>query len=150
MGKNLTMMVFEGVFSCCDRRHEGQTYCDKEHLIPSILGLYYLVLRHRYQPEFKRIFEFVQANKDRLYPSSFPFALPDGNTEERELFGELIPAMEKYCSNEKSEPKAIKIRHPDFFLFLPANLSLFSINQTQTKTIKSNSFIAKSNYHPSK
>jgi len=63
----------------------------------------------------------------------------------------LDPKQNKTNQSRKLSKFAIT---PIFFLFfLPAKLSLFSINQTQNKKkyqIEFLSYIAKSNHHPSK
>eukprot|EP00660_Eupelagonema_oceanica_P007302 gene7302-15496_t len=36
----LSLSVFDGDFSCCAIGHKGTNQCDKEALMPAILGLY--------------------------------------------------------------------------------------------------------------
>lgn len=41
----ISLSVFDGDFSCCAMGHRGMISCDKEALMPAILGLYSLVLK---------------------------------------------------------------------------------------------------------
>eukprot|EP00660_Eupelagonema_oceanica_P001851 gene1851-16614_t len=41
----LSLSVFDGDFSCCAMQHKGMASCDKEALMPAMLGLYSLVLK---------------------------------------------------------------------------------------------------------
>jgi hypothetical protein len=92
--QSLSLRVFEGAFSCCAMGHKNQTYCDKEQLVQSVLGLYFKTLSMQDDPTRKMVLEHIQEAKERFFPSFFTFSLPGGRQEERELFGDLVSTME--------------------------------------------------------
>merc|ERR1719221_501208 len=101
--QSLSLRVFEGAFSCCAMGHKNQAYCDKERLVQSVLGLYFKTLSMQDDPSRKVVLEHIEASKDRFFPAFFEFSLPDGRTEERELFGDLVSTMEVHAKRTLRE-----------------------------------------------
>jgi hypothetical protein len=95
---SLSMYVFEGEFSCCQQKHIKSS-CDKEALVEPVLGLYSLVLRQvRAGVNLQRmdpVLQHIRENKERFFPTTYTFQT-EGSMEERELFGPLVEASEKY------------------------------------------------------
>jgi hypothetical protein len=92
--ENLSLEVFEGKFSCCEMGHKHQPWCDREKLVESVLGLYYHLLTQAEDPTVQVVLDHIKGNKERFFPKHFDFALEDGTTEPRELFGELVVMLE--------------------------------------------------------
>jgi len=95
---SLSMYVFEGEFSCCQQKHIKST-CDKEALVEPVLGLYSLVLRQvRAGINLQRmdpVLQHIRENKERFFPTTYRFHT-EGSVEDRELFGPLVEASERY------------------------------------------------------
>merc|ERR1719188_570480 len=77
---SLSMSVFEGMFSCCQQGHKCGV-CDKESLVEQVL-------------------QHIRQSTQRFFPKSYTFEVSnlDGSktTEERELFGPLVEALEQH------------------------------------------------------
>jgi len=103
---SLSMSVFEGTFSCCQQGHKCGV-CDKESLVEPVLGLYSLLLRQvngaggdRASRHMEQVLRHIRQSTQRFFPKSYTFEVsnPDGSktTEERELFGPLVEALEQH------------------------------------------------------
>jgi hypothetical protein len=101
---SLSMYVFEGEFSCCQRGHHGCA-CDKEALVEPVLGLYSLMLRHASGRRGQRrhmdtVSRHIRQSKMRFFPTRYAHTLQNGQTEERELFGPLVEELEAHVEKE--------------------------------------------------
>jgi hypothetical protein len=105
--EKLPMKVFDGTFSCCGMGHKDQPYCDKQHLVLPILGLYATML-HKSKSRKDEVFDYIVKDKDGYFPKMFTFSREDGTSEERELFGELVGAMDARAKEE-----GLADLHPD-------------------------------------
>mmetsp|Transcript_48007 Transcript_48007/g.154887 ORF Transcript_48007/g.154887 Transcript_48007/m.154887 type:complete len:1050 (+) Transcript_48007:131-3280(+) len=102
LNSSLSMMLFEADFSCCDRGHKSQPYCDKQDLVLPILGMYSKVRRKHGDPEYDYVIKHIEEFKERMFPKRFTFMKDDGQSEERELFGDLVEVMEAHVENQVS------------------------------------------------
>merc|ERR1719362_2022283 len=111
---SVDLSVFGGEFSCCHLRNQSTNVCDKESLMPAVLGLYSLVLEresirsstHGKLDHSSAIDVMIKKNRDHLFPKSFTFEKLHGGRvtlEERELFGPLIERMEAFMRDPARE-----------------------------------------------
>merc|ERR1719293_410302 len=99
---SLSMYVFEGDFSCCQQGH-CQGACDKEALVEPVLGLYSLVLRQvsagsGSARHMEQVLRHIRQSKERFFPKTYTYRVTEPGrttTEERELFGPLVEALEQ-------------------------------------------------------
>ncbi|CAK0790506.1 unnamed protein product [Prorocentrum cordatum] len=104
---SLSMYVFEGDFSCCQQGH-CHGACDKEALVEPVLGLYSLVLRQVNDGSgsarhMEQVLRHIRQSKERFFPRTYTYRVtaPEGTTtEERELFGPLVEALEQHMDRE--------------------------------------------------
>jgi hypothetical protein len=105
---SLSMYVFEGAFSCCQQGH-CQGACDKEALVEPVLGLYSLVLRQvkggsGSARHMEQVLRHIRQSKERFFPKTYTYRVstPERTTtEERELFGPLVEALEQHMDRER-------------------------------------------------
>mmetsp|Transcript_109766 Transcript_109766/g.199868 ORF Transcript_109766/g.199868 Transcript_109766/m.199868 type:complete len:217 (+) Transcript_109766:1-651(+) len=95
----LDFRVFLGDFSCCYLKHEGSEKCDKESLVHTVLGLYFLILQQRDEPFEKAVLDRINRCKEEYFPRKFSFVRGDGQEEKRELFGPMIEMLEDQVEN---------------------------------------------------
>jgi len=113
---SLSMYVFEGDFSCCQQGH-SQGACDKEALVEPVLGLYSLVLRQvsdgsSSARHMEQVLRHIRQSKERFFPKTYTYraGAPEGTaTEERELFGPLVEALEQHMDRERSLCRASSV-----------------------------------------
>jgi hypothetical protein len=108
---SLSMYVFEGEFSCCQQGH-SQGACDKEALVEPVLGLYSLVLRQvngaagsSGARHMEQVLHHIRQSKERFFPKRYTYKITtqEGATsQERELFGPLVEALEQHMDKERS------------------------------------------------
>jgi len=98
----LDMAVFHGNFSCCHLEHEHASVCDKETLMPAMLGLYSLMWLRRNEPHMEWVFEYINGAKDYFFPPYFTFKTRTG-AEKRELFGPLVSMLERRLQHTANE-----------------------------------------------
>ena len=91
--QELDLHVFGGTFACCTSTHAHTTKCDRELLMPTILGLFAMCLRDSQgvAPTLSACaMDLVFSDKERMFPRHFEFEqrCPGGlmNVELRELF----------------------------------------------------------------
>eukprot|EP00662_Eupelagonemidae_sp_cell21_P029536 gene29536-10828_t len=98
----VNLSVFEGEFSCCAIKHKGSSVCDREALMPAVLGLFSMVLSmSRGRGAKGGIAEVDRSvprcwSTERFFPERFLFESNDGWEEDRELFGPMVALMEKH------------------------------------------------------
>jgi hypothetical protein len=106
---SLSMYVFEGEFSCCQQGHRHGA-CDKEALVEPVLGLYSLVLRQVGDERsgsarhMEQVLRHIRQSKERFFPKTYTYRVstPERTTtEERELFGPLVEALEQHMDRER-------------------------------------------------
>jgi len=114
---SLSMYVFEGDFSCCQQGH-SQGACDKEALVEPVLGLYSLVLRQvsdgsSSARHMEQVLRHIRQSKERFFPKTYTYRAgtpTEGTTtEERELFGPLVEALEQHMDRERSLCRASSV-----------------------------------------
>jgi hypothetical protein len=116
---SLSVYVFEGEFSCCQQGHRTGT-CDKEALVEPVLGLYSLLLRQAKSSSdasgahMEKVLRHIVQSKERFFPNKYTYKVSgfDGvvTTEERELFGPLVEALETYMHEEEGAVRSTSNR----------------------------------------
>ena len=92
-----SLQVFNGRLTCCDRGHEGIEQCDREFLVTPALGLYCELLAQDKEGHLtkdkKEVLTFFKENEHAVFPPTMEFSLPCGQSETRELFGEILTLL---------------------------------------------------------
>lgn len=68
-----------------------------------MLGLFSLVIKQKENPHIKRIFDLINADRDKFFPPQFDFVDEHGTVETRELFGPLVGKMEQHVMDGQSK-----------------------------------------------
>jgi len=113
--------VFEGEMTCCRRGHPDGVSCDKESLIPTLLGLYFDMYMKRKdnnendsngksEEQLELVTGLIEKQKDRMFPEMFQYAREDGGVEMRTLFGDLIGRVDKLIEQDAEKVKIITSR----------------------------------------
>merc|ERR1711862_232404 len=83
------IFVFEGEMSCCRKCHRDQQYCDRETLVPTLLGLYFMLYtkqKTRKTTKAQGVAWCLMADDtDRVFPATFQYIGPQ-RTSTRRLF----------------------------------------------------------------
>jgi len=109
----VVLRVFDGNATCCERKHAGMDICDQQALVVPLLSLYAewfaakglnkTVNPLRVVNNVSSLLEEEHMRR-KMFPETFGFVHIDGTVTETDLFGDLVPVMERYL-NENQELK---------------------------------------------
>mmetsp|Transcript_51524 Transcript_51524/g.135371 ORF Transcript_51524/g.135371 Transcript_51524/m.135371 type:complete len:249 (-) Transcript_51524:85-831(-) len=100
--------VFDGDLTCCRLKHKGMKQCDKEKLVPPMLGLYAELYRNKDDEDFhKDVYARLGgSNRDVTLPPTFEFVTEKGSTS-RVLFGDAGRKLEMYLDDKAQQSRKI-------------------------------------------
>lgn len=118
--------VFEGKLTCCRQKHPNGVACDREGMVPMLLGLYFEVttsyLSESCLPHIEKVWNIIEARRDIIFPKDFIYEGARAS-ERRELFGDLLTRAEKFVKSDPVHASAV-IASAESFVKQPAVVAL--------------------------
>jgi len=110
--------VFDGDMTCCLLNHAGGLPCDRESLVPALLGLYFDLYTKRQSNSLdehaKTVWQVIERDKELVFPREYDYVTKKG-VQKRELFGGMIDRVERYVNNnlqsavEQSTSRSVEV-----------------------------------------
>jgi len=103
------IQVFQGDLSCCTRGHADGSICDRERLVPPLLGLFAKVYKDRFA--YPEIYALLSDNKSIIFPRDYVYTCvsPDNGKimkKTRPLFENLISEMIEYLAEQEMRTRS--------------------------------------------
>jgi len=97
---NDAIRIFDGEMTCCRRQHPGNTRCDRESLVPVVLGLYfdlYVKSKHNLlSDEAAEMWSLISSNVNDVLPPTFQYRAMKG-CYDKPLFGDMVARVERFA-----------------------------------------------------
>jgi len=103
--------IFNGSMTCCTLEHKGGAPCDRTSLVSPLTGMYFDLYTKQKLDSLdangKRVWEFVEANKDTVFPTKYDHVMDNRKPQKRELFGNLIMRIERFVDKDVEKARAM-------------------------------------------
>lgn len=111
-----SLAIFDAKMTCCRRKHEQQSYCDKEKLVLPMLGLWFRIsAAHRgisTPGDALKLYETYSSDLEKYFPTKFEFSQMHGPVLTRPLFGGLISKVTQIVDKLSDDELRARITNP--------------------------------------
>jgi hypothetical protein len=118
--------IFDGKLTCCRQKHPNGGPCDREGMVPMLLGMYFEVhTAHiaEYCPAHtKKVWDIINSKRDTIFPKDFIYE-GSKSIEKRELFGDLLTRASNFVTKDPDHAATL-ISRADSHVRQPSQVSL--------------------------